>query len=98
MRVIAPKPFMFEGGERAVLLLHGFTGNSSDVRMLGRYLQDKGYTCHAPIYKGHGVAPEELVTSGPGDGWKDVVMGYDALKRRGHDELAVAGLSLGGVF
>lgn len=98
MRVIAPKPFMFEAGERAVLLLHGFTGNSSDVRMLGRFLQDKGYTCHAPIYKGHGVPPEELVTSGPRDWWKDVLMGYDALKRRGHEEIAVAGLSLGGVF
>ena len=98
LRVIAPKPFMFEAGERAVLLLHGFTGNSSDVRMLGRFLQDKGYTCHAPIYKGHGVPPEELVESGPKDWWKDVLMAYDALKRRGHDEIAVAGLSLGGVF
>ena len=29
----------FEEGKRAVLLLHGFTGNSADVRQLGRYLQ-----------------------------------------------------------
>lgn len=98
MRIIAPKPFMFEAGERAVLLLHGFTGNSSDVRMLGRYLQERGYTCHAPIYKGHGVPPEELVTTGPRDWWKDVLMGYDLLKSKGYQEIAVAGLSLGGVF
>ncbi len=32
------------------------------------------------------------------DWWKDVMMGYDFLKSKGHEEIAVAGLSLGGVF
>ncbi|PLS17969.1 carboxylesterase [Bacillus sp. M6-12] len=98
MRVKMPQPFTFEGGKRAILLLHGFTGNSADVRMLGRYLESRGYTCHAPQYKGHGVPPEELVHSGPRDWWKDVMMAYDFLKSKGHQEIAVAGLSLGGVF
>ncbi|MDE3840075.1 carboxylesterase [Bacillus methanolicus] len=98
MRIKMPQPFTFEGGKRAVLLLHGFTGNSADVRMLGRFLEKKGYTCHAPHYKGHGVPPEELVHTGPEDWWKDVLEGYEFLKKRGHDEIAVAGLSLGGVF
>ncbi|OIJ18030.1 carboxylesterase [Anaerobacillus alkalidiazotrophicus] len=98
MKAIAPKPFTFTGGDRAVLLLHGFTGSSADVRMLGRHLQKKGYTCHAPQYKGHGVPPEELVHTGPEDWWNDVVDGYHYLKDRGHEEIAVAGLSLGGVF
>lgn len=98
MKVAAPKPFLFEGGDRAVLLLHGFTGSSADVRMLGRFLQKKGYTCHAPQYKGHGVPPEELVHTGPEDWWQDVLDGYNFLKERGHEEIAVAGLSLGGVF
>jgi carboxylesterase len=98
MKVTIPKPFTFEGGNRAVLLLHGFTGNSADVRMLGRFLEKKGYTCHAPHYKGHGVPPEELVHTGPNDWWQDVKKGYEFLKNRGHSEIAVAGLSLGGVF
>lgn len=98
MKVTAPKPFTFTAGSRAVLLLHGFTGNSADVRMLGRFLQKKGYTCHAPQYKGHGVPPEELVHTGPADWWQDVLGGYDFLKEKGYDEIAVAGLSLGGVF
>jgi carboxylesterase len=55
MRVVPPKSFTFEGGNRAVLLLHGFTGSSADVRMMGRFLEKKGYTVHAPVYKGHGV-------------------------------------------
>ncbi|HEU5140937.1 MAG TPA: carboxylesterase [Bacillales bacterium] len=98
MKIIPPKPFTFEGGERAVLLLHGFTGNTADVRMLGRFLQKRGYTCHAPLYKGHGVPPEELLETGPEDWWQDVVDGYNHLKESGYDEIAVAGLSLGGVF
>mgnify|MGYP001770217836 CR=1 FL=1 len=98
MKIVAPTPFTFEGGGRAVLLLHGFTGNTADVRMLGRFLQKKGYTCHAPQYKGHGVPPEELVHTGPDDWWQDVVNGYHHLKSLGFEKIAVAGLSLGGVF
>ncbi|WP_129732065.1 alpha/beta hydrolase [Ectobacillus funiculus] len=98
MKVGTPKPFTFEAGERAVLLLHGFTGHSADVRMLGRYLEGKGYTCHAPIYKGHGVPPEELVHTGPEDWWRDVMEAYEFLKERGYEKIAAVGLSLGGVF
>ncbi|MFD2679412.1 alpha/beta hydrolase [Bacillus seohaeanensis] len=98
MKTVLPKPFTFEAGSRAVLLLHGFTGNSSDVRMLGRFLEKKGYTSHAPHYKGHGVPPEELVHTGPEDWWQDVINGYEHLKNKGYEEIAVAGLSLGGVF
>lgn len=98
LKIVAPKPFTFYRGPRAVLLLHGFTGNSADVRMLGRALEKHGYTCHAPIYRGHGKAPEELLKYTPDDWWEDVVQAYDDLKNMGHDEIAVAGLSLGGLF
>ncbi|MGP4078813.1 alpha/beta hydrolase [Pseudalkalibacillus sp. R45] len=98
MKIVSPKPFFFEGGDRGVLLLHGFTGNSADVRMLGRYLQKEGYSCLAPQYKGHGVPPEELVHTGPDDWWEDVMEAYNELKEKGFEEIAVAGLSLGGVF
>lgn len=98
MRISQPKPFFFKSGPRAVILLHGFTGNSADVRMLGRFLESKGYTSIAPHYAGHGVAPEELVVTGPADWWKDVEQAYDTLVEEGYTEIAVAGLSLGGVF
>ncbi|WP_017756363.1 alpha/beta hydrolase [Calidifontibacillus oryziterrae] len=100
MKMIVPKPFTFEAeaSDRAVLLLHGFTGHTADVRMLGRFLEKKGYTCHAPLYKGHGVPPEQLVQTGPDDWWHDVVIGYRHLKDMGYEKIAVCGLSLGGVF
>lgn len=98
VKLTQPKPFTFEAGKRAVLLLHGFTGNTADVRMLGRFLQKQGYTTHAPQYKGHGEPFEQLVNYGPDDWWEDVLEGYEHLKSLGHEEIAVAGLSLGGVF
>ncbi|MCI2252917.1 carboxylesterase [Domibacillus sp. PGB-M46] len=98
MKLTLPTPFTFEAGKRAVLLLHGFTGNSSDVRMIGRFLEKNGYTSHAPHYKGHAVPPEELVKTGPEDWWKDVEEGYQHLLNLGYEEIAVCGLSLGGVF
>jgi carboxylesterase len=98
VKIVPPKPFTFQAGERAVLLLHGFTGTSADVRMLGRFLEKMGYTSHAPIYRGHGVPPEELFRFTPDDWWEDVLSAYHSLKDMGYEEIAVAGLSLGGVF
>ncbi len=98
MKIKQPEPFTFEKGPRAVLLLHGFTGHSADVRMLGRFLEKHGYTSHAPIYRGHGQAPEKLIQTTPADWWEDAVQGYHHLKELGYEEIAVAGLSLGGVL
>ncbi|EUJ53446.1 carboxylesterase [Listeria fleischmannii FSL S10-1203] len=98
MKFTPPKPFLFETGKRAVLLLHGFTGSSADVRMLGRFLQDHEYTCYAPQYKGHGVSPDLLLQTGPSDWWQDVLEAYAYLEELGYKEIAVAGLSLGALF
>lgn len=98
MKVVAPKAFTYKGGNKAVLLLHGFTGNTSDVRRLGKYLQQRGYTCHAPLYTGHGLDPSQLIKTGPDDWWQDVVKGYHFLQTEGYEEIAVAGVSLGAIF
>lgn len=98
MKVVAPKPFTYKGGNKAVLLLHGFTGSTRDVKMLGKFLQQHGYTCHAPLYKGHGMEPNELIQTGPEDWWQDVIGGYNFLKAEGFKDIAVAGVSLGGIF
>ena len=98
MKIKQPEPFTFEAGPRAVLLLHGFTGHSADVRMVGRFLEKKGYTSHAPIYRGHGTSPEKLIETSPEDWWEDVLQAYDHLRDLGYKEIAVAGLSMGGAL
>lgn len=97
-KIRPPEPFLFEGGRRAVLLLHGFTGNSADVRQLGKYLNKQGYTCYGPHYSGHAVPPEELFRTTPDDWWRDVRHAFTFLQKSGYAEIAVCGLSLGGVF
>lgn len=98
MKIVQPKSFTFEAGNRAVLLLHAFTSHSADVRLLGRFLEKKNYTTHAPIYRGHGTEPEDILKTSPQQWWEDVLEGYQHLKDLGYEEIAVAGLSLGGVL
>lgn len=98
MKIKQPEPFMFKGGKRAVLLLHGFTGHSADMRMLGRFLESKGYTSYGPIYRGHGKSPEDLLEGSAETWYEDVKQAYQQMKADGYDKIAVLGLSLGGVL
>ena len=45
-----PDPFYLEGSRRiGILLVHGFTGSPSEMRLLGEYLNQKQYTVYAPL-------------------------------------------------
>src|SRR5690625_5238923 len=66
--------------------------------MLGRFLEKKGYSSHAPIYRGHGLPPEELIKTTPTEWWEDAQEGYRHLQNLGYEDIVVAGLSLGGVL
>lgn len=98
MKVVAPKPFTYEEGDRAVLLLHGFTGSTIDVKGLGRVLRQAGFTCHAPLYTGHGGEAEVLIQTTPDEWWRSAQEGYRYLRELGYMKIAVAGVSLGGTF
>lgn len=93
-----PQPFLFENGPKMILLLHGFTGSSADTRQLARFLTKQGYSCYAPHLRGHGEMPEELVKYGPEQWWQDVQEAYHHLQQLGYQKIAVAGLSLGGIY
>ena len=43
---------LFEEGKRAVLLLHGFTGNSADVETIRSLSSETGLSSYAPNMKG----------------------------------------------
>ena len=56
MKVKSPRPINLKGTRKeAVLLLHSFTGTIRDVKPLAQKLNQEGYTCYAPNYKGHGL-------------------------------------------
>nr|WP_275582660.1 alpha/beta fold hydrolase [Shouchella xiaoxiensis] len=97
-RIVKPRPVYLKGGDKAVLLLHSFTSHTRDMKPLAKFLNEKGYTCYCPVYKGHGLPPEELFGTGPEDWWESVSEGYLHLKEEGHESIAVVGVSLGGIF
>ena len=54
------KEFYYKGSNTGVLLIHGFTGTPSEVRLLGEFLKDKGYTVRGILLKGHGTTIEDM--------------------------------------
>lgn len=100
MNIKLPEKFYFKepSGDKAVLLLHGFTGNTSDVRQLGRYFQKKGMTSYSINYEGHAEHPKKITESSPFVWYKQVVEAYDFLRAEGYSNIFVAGVSIGGVM
>jgi carboxylesterase len=52
--------FYWEGGPVGILLSHGFTATSAEVRLLAHYLHERGYTVAGPLLPGHGTSIEEM--------------------------------------
>jgi carboxylesterase len=52
--------FLVEGNDIGVMLLHGFTATTAEVRLLADYLKGFGYNLAAPLLPGHGTQPAEL--------------------------------------
>ena len=57
---LAGGPFFFEGGPDGVLLVHGLTATTAEVRPLAEDLHAAGYTVSGPLLPGHGTQPEDL--------------------------------------
>ena len=53
------EPFLWQAGPTGVLLVHGYTATTAEVRPLGRILHAQGYTIAGPLLPGHGASPEE---------------------------------------
>ena len=52
--------FFWKGGETGVLLLHGLTATTAEVRPLAKRLFNEGYTVSGILLPGHGTTPENL--------------------------------------
>ncbi|MCH4008763.1 alpha/beta hydrolase [Companilactobacillus sp.] len=100
MKIIAPKPFYFDNGPKAVVLLHSLSGTPNDMRLLGRFLERNGYSAYAPMFAGHGTRePLDIIEKGgPANWWKQAEEALDFLKSQGKTEIYFFGLSLGAIF
>ncbi|MEG6584904.1 alpha/beta hydrolase [Dendrosporobacter sp. 1207_IL3150] len=91
------EPFLLPGGKQGILLIHGFTGSPSEMRLLGEHLNEHGYTVLAPRLCGHGTNAEEMATTAWPHWYGAVQDGYHLLKGL-CSQIAVVGLSMGGLM
>ncbi len=84
-----------ENGTKGVLLVHGWTCTPYELRRLGKYLNEKGYTVSGIMLAGHGTVPSDLENVTAQDWIADVEVGYAKLKQT-CDKIFVVGTSIGG--
>ncbi|MHA2231038.1 MAG: alpha/beta hydrolase [Candidatus Hodarchaeales archaeon] len=90
------RPFHYEGStSKALLLIHGFTGSTHQLRSLGKQLAEReGWTTLGIRLPGHGTTVEDLAQTN----WQDWYLKSDlALKELDQDyaTIAVLGFSFG---
>lgn len=78
-----------------VLLLHGWSSPPEELLPLGKYLNALGYTVHAPLFRGHGSRPEDLLGVTRQDWIEDARKGLEELKKQ-TSQIFVGGISMGG--
>lgn len=52
--------FFWQGNQVGVLLIHGFTATTTEVRLMAEKLHAAGLTTAAPLLPGHGTHPDDL--------------------------------------
>lgn len=94
-------PFEFKGfgpkNEIGCLLLHSFTASPSEVRPLGAFLRNCGYSGIAPLLPGHGSVPEELGQTTWLDWYSNAREGLFYLLQS-YSKVIVIGVALGSVL
>ena len=97
MHLPGAEPFFLPGGRHGVLLIHGFTGLPAELRLLGAYLNERGFTVLAIRLAGHGTTVEDLSRMEHED-WMDSVRDGYAILSGACDRISVVGHSMGAVF
>jgi carboxylesterase len=89
------EPWSTDGSRHGVLVLHGFTACTQSVRPLAEAFAEEGYTVDVPLLPGHGTSVDDLDATGWADWSGAADAAYQSLAAR-CDQVAVAGLSMGG--
>ncbi|QTU83464.1 alpha/beta fold hydrolase [Carnobacteriaceae bacterium zg-C25] len=91
---------MLEGTNgRALILLHAYTSFYVDVQLIGIELNKLGYTVCMPTLPGHGTRDMQNILKYNMFDYRDAIKDeIHQLNDKGYDEIAIFGLSLGGVL
>lgn len=93
------EPFLFLGdpSKPACLLTHGFTGTPKEMRWMGEFLNQQGYTCLGIRLTGHATDPDDMIRSNWTDWTASVEDGYHLLSGITKN-IFLVGLSMGGIL
>ena len=89
--------FFWEGGPSGILLVHGLTATTAEVRPLARFLHELGYAVAGPLLPGHLTTPEDANRHKWTDWAETVETAYRRLSAR-CDRVVVGGESTGAVL
>lgn len=88
--------FTLRRGDRAVVLVHGFTASTQEVEGLAEFLAAQGFSVSAPLLAGHNTSFDDFARTSAADYLQSVVRAYDELE--GYESLDVVGLSFGAIL
>lgn len=98
MNILAgAEPIFYQGNRIGCLCLHGFMASPNEVKWLGEFLAQQGYTVYCPLIAGHGTHPQDVIDLTWNDYYTSVVEGYTRLSQT-CDQIFVCGLSMGGML
>lgn len=91
------EPLSADGGPVGCLVIHGFTGNPSSMRLIAEAMADAGHAVEMPRLPGHGTTVEDMNTTSWADWTAEVEAAYQRLAGR-CDHVVAMGLSMGGTL
>ncbi len=97
MIIPTAEPFFFPGNKKGCLLIHGFTGAPKEMRWMGEYLAEQGFSVLGIRLPGHATHPREMIRTRYVDWMHSVEDGFHLL-RGASEKIVVIGLSMGGAL
>jgi len=92
------EPFFLKGKSKTgILLIHGWSSTPQELRSTADYLNSLGYSVYAPLLRGHGTEPRDLIGLKWQDWLEDVYNAYDYFSQY-VDEIVVGGMSTGSLL
>ena len=91
------KSFYWQGNATGILLIHGFTATTAEVRLLADGFKNLGLTISAPLLPGHGTTPQDLNNRRYSE-WQDCVENAYQELRKSCKHVIVGGESMGAVL
>ena len=91
------EPFYLPGGPVGCLLVHGFTGSPKEMRWMGEYLNQQGYSVLGIRLAAHATRPEDMLRARWQDWFTSVEDGWHLLSNTCQHTF-LAGLSMGGAL